>query len=153
MASKPSHVFSAPELYNNWGDYFAAYRESRRAFDDPAKEVERGTIEMLSGVVPQKFMAEVKVPKGATDLQHLATELGFDSEVLVHRERKFWNGDWTVRDVVHVTGLKRTPVHSAFHARWVAGKPETGGCKVQVNGGMPEWVGVTELRKKILEAK
>lgn len=114
-----------------------------------AEGPEVGDVEVLSGVVPAKMNLAVTVPKSAEKLAHDAELLGFDVEVLVHTEKRYSRTGWQHVDLVHVTGLGKSATRSAFHMRYENGK--AGPCRIQVNGGSVQVLGITEARKEMLK--
>ena len=113
-----------------------------------SKSNREGDTRTLSGVIP---IPEEDVPRSAKQLRTYAEDWGYTCEVLSHKRERFSRGAWVPEEVVHVTGVFDGEAHSAFHMRWVNGKAQD--CRIQVNGGQKELVGIMLAKKKMQEAR
>ena len=148
MATKASFTFAPERDYDNWHDYFAAYAEHRELIRNPpvpeAKDGDVRTVGLIH-TVPEDDM-----PRSARTLRNYAQDWDFDCQVLTHSRERYFRGQWVHEDVLHVTGVHDAYTHSAFHMRWVNGKAQD--CRIQINGGPVEWLGITAAKKRMQEA-
>lgn len=147
MATKRDYTFTYTGPQGSWSDYFRAYAENRDRVNAGPDGPSQGDVRFLSGVIPAK-----NPPASATKLAAWLRELGFGVDVLEQAQERFWRGEWVPQDVIHVTALMSgSEGRSALWAKWLKGSAQP--CKVQVNGGMPVWVNVTEAKKMIVGAR
>jgi len=151
MTDKKSYNFTPARDYGgDWHAYFADYREHVTAINNPQEaEVKEGKVETTKPV--EKLTIEEAL-KASKQFATYAQDLGFEVDVWVGGQRKFWRGEWQEVAVWHVAGKKGK---SAFHMRWHEsdGAMKAQECKVQVNGGSVEWLSVTAAKKRLLEAE
>ena len=149
MPAKTNFTFAPEHDYDNWHDYFTAYAENREAVrNPPIPDAKEGDLRTINTVTP---VADEDMPRSAKQLRTYAEDWGYTCEVLSHKRERFFRGAWVPEEVVHVTGVFDGEAHSAFHMRWVNGKAQD--CRIQVNGGRKELVGIMLAKKKMQEAR
>lgn len=147
MPTKRDYIFTYPDAWGSWEEYFRAYAANRERVNDGDTGPVQGDVRLTSGVIPLK-----DPPISAKRLAAFLADLEFDVDVLEQRQERFWRGKWVPQVIVHVTGLlSGSEGRSALWARWLNGKAQE--CKVQVNGALPARVGVTEAKKMIVGAR
>lgn len=147
MATKRDYIFTCPDAWGSWEEYFRAYAANREQVNAGDAGPVQGDVRFTSGIIPLK-----DPPTSAKRLAAFLADLGFDVDVLEQSQERFWRGEWVPQHIIHVTGLySGSEGKSAIWARWLDGKAQE--CKVQVNGAMPVWVGVTEAKKMIVGAR